>query len=454
MYTAVHILWNILDLAALHFFMRRLYGAPVHRVLYWTLLAFFAFGTPAFVSSGNGFYNILFMPVCSLFLLPCFKGGRLRQLLFGACLIAIATTLDLLAVELSLLLSPHGAVPMWAVNLCMRIALWLLLFLITRLAGPEPGAQVPMTLWAALLAIPIASLCLISMNVETACLIQNSHLNRQSLACAQIALSSAVLLFMNLLVFYIYDRVSRLRESAENNLLLEQQIAEQTRHYEELWQTQNAIRSLHHDMKNQLSLLSYLLQEGRQAQAEALLSSLEASVRDVSPVVATGNEPLDAMLDIKLAELREADVSIKLDIAIPQGLPLRFAQAATIFGNLLDNVREACLRLPKKQREMSLKLAFLNDMLYLTLHNSCVAEGDGQTTLQTRKPDKLLHGIGLRNVDRYVRELGGTMEYGRAGSIFTVKIVLYHMQPIRPQDTKPLIPEQAGPTAQSGCGKG
>jgi len=330
----------------------------------------------------------------------------------------------------------------------MHVSLWLLILLVVRLVGPFPGAQIPKPLWVAFMAIPIAGICVIFMNIVLLTVVQDNNPEMYTLASMQVTLSCFVFLFLNILTFYIYAQVSKLKETIENNTLLGRQISDQARYYEEVHRMQNTIRSLHHDMKNHLSLLSHLLSEKKLSEAEKLLSSLEASAHNVSPVIVTGNEPIDAMLDIKLAELRASGIRTHLNISIPQGLRMSFAQAATIFGNLLDNVHEACLLLPENRREMSLNMIYINDILYFTLSNSCASGREADKGLETRKSDKLMHGIGLKNVDRYVRELGGTMEHVYRTSCFTVKIVLYHMGSKIKQGNDTSVWEQDKPSAK------
>lgn len=102
-----------------------------------------------------------------------------------------------------------------------------------------------------------------------------------------------------------------------------------------------------------------------------------------------------------------------------------FERAAVIFGNLLDNVLEACRTLPAADRSARLALGYADGNRMVRVENAAPAEPaewrDGLP--RSTKGDRLLHGIGLRSVRKAVEP--GLMEVYWADGTFTVALVLY-----------------------------
>ena len=87
-----------------------------------------------------------------------------------------------------------------------------------------------------------------------------------------------------------------------------------------------------------------------------------------------------------------------------------------IIGNTVDNAVEACAQLPETERKIHIILRQANHMLFYEISNPFDSSG-------YKKPGQI-HGYGLKNVEKCVKNNHGNMEILRENMSFTVSIRL------------------------------
>lgn len=97
----------------------------------------------------------------------------------------------------------------------------------------------------------------------------------------------------------------------------------------------------------------------------------------------------------------------------------------SLFANLLDNAMEACEKLEKEERNISVEIRRHHAMLMLIVENSCRQDAPVKKGIfRTTKKNRVLHGYGLRSVRQTVKNYGGQFESGMHGNNFYVKILI------------------------------
>lgn len=176
-------------------------------------------------------------------------------------------------------------------------------------------------------------------------------------------------------------------------------------------------RKMTHDYRAQLSALSELLDGGDLEQAKAYLSEMKARQSERILLVNTRHAALDAVLNEKGYAGQRQGIDMRFRVNDLSPLKLSPVDVTIVLGNLLDNAMEACLQLPEEQRWVSVQLLYGQGVLSLCIVNPSrpVRIVDGQ--IATTKPEPLLHGFGLRNVqdilNKYHAEYDFSFEDGR-----------------------------------------
>lgn len=234
----------------------------------------------------------------------------------------------------------------------------------------------------------------------------------------------AVILILNLCVFYLYHillkNYVRLREQ---DIYKQQTIAYQNQ-FELMKESQSRIRALRHDMKNHVLALEGLAKSSKTEKLIAYLDSMQEFMQNPSEHIYTGNEALDSLLNFKLQRAQEELKKVETDVVLPEKMNLHSFDFNVIVGNLLDNAIAASVRTDEKYFKLSMRME--NGVLFLFMVNSCSGIPEGVCEIR-RLSEKSSpeHGIGLSNVQRIVEKYHGDMEMHCKDNYMETEIMLY-----------------------------
>ena len=192
-------------------------------------------------------------------------------------------------------------------------------------------------------------------------------------------------------------------------------------YYQELEENQQQVRRLRHDMKNHLNVLSLMLQNHEEQNAEEYLSQLSeefnTNLRPFCP-----DPILNAVLNSKYSLARKHQISCEFQIDIAQEIPLNSVALCSLFANSLDNAIEANQQISDVSlRRILLKArlanGFLSYELKNTKQNEIIQKGNH---FVTGKHNHQNHGIGIPNIRNMVNRCGGTMEISYTDTEFTL----------------------------------
>ncbi|MFV0402288.1 MAG: sensor histidine kinase [Oscillospiraceae bacterium] len=185
-----------------------------------------------------------------------------------------------------------------------------------------------------------------------------------------------------------------------------------------------ATRERLHETRNVFTLLRHYMEEGR---LDALRSKLDAELPGNGRIGSgqyTGNTLVDAILSLQLARLEENAVYLETDLhPLPEQLGLADEDITSLLMNLLDNVAEACGRIPNEDsRWMYLQMELREKQLKVVCENA-LPEGEIPPEGGTVKADARAHGFGLSLI-RKIADRYGSMEVERGEDSYRVTILL------------------------------
>ncbi len=234
----------------------------------------------------------------------------------------------------------------------------------------------------------------------------------------------AVVLALNLCVFYLYHILSQnYVQLREQDIYKQQTIAYQNQ-FEVMKESQSRIRALRHDMKNHMLALEGLAKSAKQDKVIEYLMSIQEFMENPSEHIYTGNEALDSLLNYKLQRAKEELKKVETDIVLPEKMNLHSFDFNVIVGNLLDNAMEACLKIPAEKRFVRFYMAKAKENLYIYVMNSAGGEyrrGIGGY-LSTKASDG--HGYGLARIDKVVKKYKGYRNRQDEGDVFATEILI------------------------------
>lgn len=426
-YLYLNVLWFSLGLIEMLFLLRlylRRYGRPSVRI--WKIATFmlltFMVVTLIYREMVEPHHPVALSAVnvlCSLVVLPFFRQANYRKkILFGLLLFAVASFWIL---TYDLIITPLPKKNFLLVEVMCHIIFWLLLELIGRY-GNRKRQVIPFSWWFLLMLISAASIFIYFLIFHYIITSETPYVTTIEIPVM------LVLMFINLSLFVLFDRFAEFTYADRERLLLRQQLGMQYEHYKKTEHIYGRMRTMHHDMRNHLQAASRLVRQEEHQELDEYLQQAVLQLSSYEQMAASGNPILDSILNMKAEELLQEGIRIKLDLHVPPSLKLTFEQGVTIFGNLLDNAKEACLKLPPEERWVDITLSYINATLMIAIANSA----NGTAAFQrggmpvTQKSDKENHGLGIKNVRRAI-EKNGTMQIESQPDCFRVEIALYDL---------------------------
>lgn len=241
----------------------------------------------------------------------------------------------------------------------------------------------------------------------------------------------------------------RLRDEAnltqENNLL-----RMESKRFASLYRYLDETRTLRHDFRQHVRVLTGLARSGKTEELTEYLSSLEDS--PTALVRYCLNPTVDALAAHYAMQAEAQATQVDWTLELPEELNMRASDFCSILGNLVENSLQAVGKLPEEQRHISVVARMLSDqMLGLSVENPYLGRvrlrSDGLPAVRRRS-----HGIGLHSVAATVRKYDGTMDLDVADGVFRVHILMYpHPSPPvspLPSELMPLPEDSSEPVTE------
>lgn len=184
---------------------------------------------------------------------------------------------------------------------------------------------------------------------------------------------------------------------------------------------QEEVMMLRHDMKKHLL---FLRQSASDKKTLDYLDELIGQQEALSPVVQSRNRTLDIILNAKLGEASEKQITVEIVRSdVPEFLPLSDAELCALIMNLLDNaIHAACkaqkpfLRLDMHQKE---------DFFVFICENAAAHTPPEENIKKETAPQ---HGLGMKIIEQIIKRHGNLMEIEQFSDSYrvTIALLLYH----------------------------
>lgn len=207
----------------------------------------------------------------------------------------------------------------------------------------------------------------------------------------------------------------------EENKTLELMINQQHEQHKFSRQAVDMLNIKIHNVRHQLMDIQQMLEEKDSEKFQSFMRTLQI----YDTMADTGNPTLDAVLMEKglMCEINHIRFSFIVD-----GKQMDFMEIADLFSlvsNILDNAIESEMKEEDKERRIiNLRVVRNHDMVLLDAENYCRYPVNVQDNMiQTTKPDKENHGLGIRGIDYVVKKYGGDITFSQNDDFFRVGIV-------------------------------
>ena len=154
-----------------------------------------------------------------------------------------------------------------------------------------------------------------------------------------------------------------------------------------------------------------------------ILDELIGENEKIRPVVQSGNEMLDVILNSKLSAAADAGIAVEpARMQAPNKLPLTDAELCSLMLNLLDNALEAASAAGVKRRYIKLDKHIQNNYFMFTCEN-------GATLVWIYKETAPERGLGLKIIRQIVERYGNLFDTEYGDGYYRVTVPLSLRQP-------------------------
>ncbi len=301
-------------------------------------------------------------------------------------------------------------------QMAIQTVSYIIVLICMNIKRSRQDIALPVMYWFAIILVPFSTLFI----TATFTIVMTSQHIALMMICA-------IMMFgLNIMVFYLYDRLQEVYQAKMAGELLKRQNEAYLKELKFITKSSEQLKKLRHDFVHHVDALQKLTDQERWDELQQYLARI-AVESDDEELFHTGNLIIDSGLNLNASHIRRSQITMDYKINIPEELAIEPFDLNVIFGNLLDNAIEAVEQLEPEQRQIKLQLEFDNSALYLLIANPCRTDLTfDEAHVETTKPDRANHGLGLKNVRSAVERYPGSYAhfYTEAGWFYG-EILLY-----------------------------
>ena len=229
-----------------------------------------------------------------------------------------------------------------------------------------------------------------------------------------------------ILLFITINQTEKRILRIENSLLMQHKEL-QYANYLTMQEQEQQIQILYKEIGQHIKSIQELLNKKENVKAENYTKELRLQYQSIRQEYYCNNKIINAVLSSKAKKCSIAGIVLQVELRLPDHLLIRDIDLMSLFSNLLDNAIEGCLRIPIKEKYISLKTSIIGEYITVKIINSKSKEN---ITLKSKdkfiswKKDKKLHGYGLKIIEEIVERYEGQKEFLDQGEEFFALVML------------------------------
>ena len=228
------------------------------------------------------------------------------------------------------------------------------------------------------------------------------------------------ILELSFLLFMLYQsvRVARRNRERMETIISAALLEKERRQFEQLKQNMDNMKTQVHDIK-------YILRAAKNLGVSAeLTSKLEDVASMYESSFNTGNPALDTILSDAENKFRAKCIRFE---CFTESCDLSFIKNYDLYsllGNAFDNAAEYLTGKEEQKRYTSFTLKRSGAFVFIEVSNYYDGDEKVYVGMKTSKPDKAMHGYGMKNMQRIVEKYDGEFSVRAEGGAFYVTVLI------------------------------
>lgn len=226
------------------------------------------------------------------------------------------------------------------------------------------------------------------------------------------------------LIMIVKKLIYNTKIEAENRLIKEK-MDMQYKYYLELYEAQDKIKKLYHDINNHILCIDSISKNEKLS--HLYLKSIDEDLKEYRNKFNSENIILDIILNEKGNECIKRNIQFNVDINFEKCKFIEMKDVCSIFSNMIDNAIEACDKIENKSIEKSIKLrgTIVKNFFVIKCENTKINKVEAvKNKIITSKKDKFIHGIGLDSINSSIEKYSGDIRIENLEEKFIIKIYI------------------------------
>lgn len=358
--------------------------------------------------------NMLYtMPVYFILFLLCTKGDRTGRLAVGVVFFCL--TMSVCALLDTYVLEVDAARLYDLLVRILRTAIFGVVWLLLRRWLPAEPVHLSRRLWQLILGLAIMPLCalvavvLLTFQKYDSAAVYSLSMNQGLVVLPFVLLTSIVILFA-ILILADHEKLEQSNRLAQVREL----------YYQGLRQQEHQVRQIRHDLRNHLTVIQGLLENGDPQGARHYVDQMAGS-----PVLRGGkrfcdNETANVVLSAKAEAMEQLGIEADFSVTLPAHVSVADTDLAALLGNALDNAMESVQNATDKKVILRCRV----DKGLFMLRTENTLGGKVHQDFSTTKVDKSAHGFGLPGMREIAERYQGTLDAAVEGDRFILVVCL------------------------------
>ncbi|MCM1171875.1 MAG: GHKL domain-containing protein [Clostridium sp.] len=213
-------------------------------------------------------------------------------------------------------------------------------------------------------------------------------------------------------ILYAYKKIKESWGLSKQISLLEQNAHLLNQYVEEAKTRFEKTKSFRHDVKNHMTIIRELIQNGRTEAALQYMGDAELLMSDMSFSVNTNNPILDILLANKLGLAASRKIHTQCSLSVPYPSKINDIDFCIVLSNALDNAISACERMEDDaQKFIHISGKVQGSFLMIEISNSYTGK------------KAVNRGTGIANIEAIAEKYQGAMDIKTDGKVFTLSVL-------------------------------
>ena len=376
------------------------------------------------ITAFEGFLSIFYSLYFFLYALFFLKGSAIRKLLASVLVNLIMAIVSMLGVTIVSTAFQSDIIEIYTKKgierfICLILVPILLIYvcgLVLKILPANKTSSLGYKEWFFIIlvfAVSFASFMFIHITL----------LNSYKSETKYLIISEFGLVAINIICFYMTVALSKSNEAAMELKMLSHQQALRVQYSENVRKQYEEIRTIRHDMKQNLAVIGTLQKSNRIQEAIEYTDKCSDVISKIDTPVDVGNDFINAILSAKLSLAKEKGIDLTCRFSKDVS-GIEDTDLCVLLGNILDNAIEACENSSEKNIEASihsddskLVIAVAN-----TIESSVLSDNP---ELKTCKKDASSHGYGIKTIKVIAEKYGGNASFYEDNNKFVCQVNLF-----------------------------